>query len=263
MSRLYRITTQRAEVGRRAGSRSAETMVPRRKTPAARSLQSPAAMRLLVGVLGVWVVLCGHASYGRGDEVAAPSAPTVNAPAAPAAAEWPDPFAAPSRAAAPDGSPAATVVPPVVVAPPIVVPPPLVAPPPIVAPALLLAPADSEAVANAKALRLGGILLFAVGVPLTIASQVLVALAITTGLNFFEDNEASQAEIDRQQRPYRIAAIVTTISGNIMIASGLAMWGTGNAQLRNNKPRALTVGSLYAAPSTEGHGGVGGLVVHF
>jgi hypothetical protein len=203
-------------------------------------------MRLRVGILVILVMLAGRSS--RAGEVAVPPAPTVNAPEL-----SPDATAAP---------PSADVTLPPVIPPPLVVPPPVIPPPPSVGRQLLLAPPDSEAIASAKALRDGGILLFAVGVPVTILSQVLLGVSIVKGLILDEADGPAQARADERARPYRIAAIVTTISGNIMIAGGLAMWGTANGQLRR-KSRASTVGSLYAAPSTEGHGGAGGLVVHF
>lgn len=200
-------------------------------------------MRLLVGILVGLVVLSDRSSYSHAGEVAAPPAPAVNGPAPPAA---------------PDLPPAVPLAP-TIVPPPLAVPPPLVAPRPLAPP--LLATLDPDAVANAQALRNGGIMLFAVGLPVTILSQVLLGISIVQSFTI-EGDGPSQAQADEHARPYRIAAIVTTISGNIMIASGLAMWGTGNAALRA-KPRALTVGTLYVAPSAEGHGGVGGLVVHF
>jgi hypothetical protein len=204
-------------------------------------------MGSIVRFLGVFAVVCNFASYTRADE----AAPAVSVPV-----DTPPPIAA-------DAPPPAVDAPPLIAPPPaVVVPPPLIAPP--LSRQLLLATGEEgDRVARAHAMRNAGISVFAVGVVTTIISQFLLGNYIVKDSNLcFETGckTPPQSQLDAAARPYRSSAIATVVVGNAMIATGLTLWCVGNGRGRR---KARSVGALSFAPSSDGRGAQGGVVVHF
>ena len=189
-------------------------------------------MRMTIGILALVLSL----GQGRAAEIAPAAAGGVAAPV--------------DSAETPSASAAAFAV-----------PPPIVAPlPPTAAPLLTLSAADQDAIDKARDLRGAGITLFGLGLPLTLASQLLLGVALVEELPL-GDAVADSLRFKHTQ-VLMISSIITTVVGNALIAAGLGLWGTGNAQLRQHR-KSLSVGALTVAPTADSHGGQGGLVVHF
>lgn len=136
-----------------------------------------------------------------------------------------------------------------------------VAPAPFVDPfaRMSLTRSDSERIARARALRTSGITLVAVGTATTVASQVLLGLALTKSDAFGLDNPHVSGEplYPGVSHDYLIGAITTVVVGNAMLATGLALWSAGDTR----RGRSGSVGTLSLG--SDGHGAQGGLVVHF
>ena len=122
---------------------------------------------------------------------------------------------------------------------------------------------DSDRIARARGLRASGIALVAVGTATTVASQVLLALAVTSSDPFGLGNPHVPGEplYPGVSHSYLIGAITTVVVGNAMLATGLALWSTGDTHGGRPHGKAGSVGTLGFA--SDGHGAQGGLVVHF
>ncbi|HEX4459758.1 MAG TPA: hypothetical protein VIA18_17390 [Polyangia bacterium] len=125
----------------------------------------------------------------------------------------------------------------------------------------LVAQDDSERIARARAMRLSGISLVAVGTATTIASQVLLGLTLAySNLFCLDPCVVPKPFLRNGGEPFLIGAITTVVVGNAMLATGLALWSRGSDRLGH---ASGSVGTLSLAPTGDGHGAQGGLVVHF
>jgi hypothetical protein len=122
---------------------------------------------------------------------------------------------------------------------------------------LLAGSDDPVANADAQAMRGTGIGLFVGGLTVTLASQVFTAFAVLSSGCFEPRPQCGTDEMRRQNQDWTIAAAVTTVAGNAMLATGLGLWGTANGRLKHARSR----GTLGFAPTPGG--AQAGLTIRF
>ena len=106
-------------------------------------------------------------------------------------------------------------------------------------------PPDLADADEARSERATGIGLFAGGLAVTIVSQVLTGVAI--GFSMCPDPADGGCASHPDLSSYIIGAAVSTVAGNAMLATGLALWGIGNHRLKKAR-----LAGLALAPSRDG-----------
>jgi hypothetical protein len=111
-----------------------------------------------------------------------------------------------------------------------------------------LIPEPGDAVTQARSTRAIGIGLFAGGLAVTLASQILTGIAVSEMICLNAHDGGCFTGSEAGNTPFVVSAAVSTVAGNAMLATGLALWGIGN----HRSKLLRTVGTVGLAPTQGG-----------